>query len=191
MPTTKNSAKGFTVVELLIVIVVISILVAISTVAYRGVQERALNATRINELRSWVQIFDIYKARKGIYPRQNDAVNSGACLGTGFPDGSDGQPRCRELTVNPGYSYTESESEGLMNDLLSVAKVPPADKTPVNGWIVGPWVEFRPVAEDGDVARINITTAIESNDGHECIDAGFAAPYSADDMWMCSAQIEY
>lgn len=37
----KNSQKGFTIVELLIVIVVIAILAAISVVAYNGIQNRA------------------------------------------------------------------------------------------------------------------------------------------------------
>lgn len=42
--------KGFTIVELLIVIVVIAILAAISVVAYNGVQTRAKNAKRDNDL---------------------------------------------------------------------------------------------------------------------------------------------
>ena len=39
--TSRHSVKGFTIVELLIVIVVIAILAAISVVAYTGVQDRA------------------------------------------------------------------------------------------------------------------------------------------------------
>lgn len=40
-PTLKAAKRGFTIVELLIVIVVIAILAAITVVAYNGIQNRA------------------------------------------------------------------------------------------------------------------------------------------------------
>ncbi len=46
----KKSASGFTIVELLIVIVVIAILAAISVVAYTGIQERARRTTLQSDL---------------------------------------------------------------------------------------------------------------------------------------------
>lgn len=42
----RKSISGFTIVELLIVIVVIAILAAISVVAYNGIQTRARDAAR-------------------------------------------------------------------------------------------------------------------------------------------------
>ena len=165
--------KGFTVVELLIVIVVIAILATIVMVAYGNVQRDARNATRMTELRSWVDLFEIYKARKGAYPRKDLTTESNACLGTGFPVSSvDGQPRCRHTFPDPGYSYTQAESEELMNDFLSVAKMPPADKTPVDGWLVGPWVEFRPQYNE-----IRLSTVIQSRDPVDCTKAGFRSTW--------------
>lgn len=45
-----KSKSGFTIVELLIVIVVIGTLAAISIVAYNGIQDRARNTTVENDL---------------------------------------------------------------------------------------------------------------------------------------------
>jgi prepilin-type N-terminal cleavage/methylation domain-containing protein len=42
--TRQSKARGFTIVELLIVIVVIAILAAITIVAYNGIQSRAVAA---------------------------------------------------------------------------------------------------------------------------------------------------
>lgn len=47
----KNSSSGFTIVELLIVVVVIAILAAIGVVAYTGIQNRAYNTTVQADLR--------------------------------------------------------------------------------------------------------------------------------------------
>lgn len=55
---------GFTVVELIVVIVVIGILASIGVVAYRGVQDRAYNVERLNEMKGWESIFSIYASQE-------------------------------------------------------------------------------------------------------------------------------
>jgi prepilin-type N-terminal cleavage/methylation domain-containing protein len=61
--------KGFTIVELLIVIVVIAILAAISIVAYNGIQQRARDAERSQELSQLQKALEVYHADMGGYPK--------------------------------------------------------------------------------------------------------------------------
>lgn len=56
---------GFTIVELLIVIVIIGILAAITVVAYNGVQERAESTKIISRANSYVKGFKIWEADIG------------------------------------------------------------------------------------------------------------------------------
>ena len=62
------SLKGFTIVELLIVIVVIAILAAISIVAYNGIQQRANNTAIINAASQTLKAIQAYYAQEGVYP---------------------------------------------------------------------------------------------------------------------------
>ena len=59
---------GFTIVELLIVIVVIGILAAITIVAYNGVQQRATNTSRIAAAKHTQNILRAYKTTYDNYP---------------------------------------------------------------------------------------------------------------------------
>lgn len=70
------SKGGFTIVELLIVIVVIAILAAITVVAYSGIQQRANNSHTVNAVTAWVKAIKAYQADKGELPKAYDS-----CLG--------------------------------------------------------------------------------------------------------------
>lgn len=64
----KLKSDGFTIVELLIVVVVIAILAAITIVAYNGIQEQALNAALREELATAAKQMQIAKINNGTYP---------------------------------------------------------------------------------------------------------------------------
>ena len=63
--------RGFTIVELLIVIVVIAILAAISVVAYNGIQQRAKFTAIQSDLTSMKKVIEAYNAINGSYPNTN------------------------------------------------------------------------------------------------------------------------
>lgn len=73
----KRQTNGFTIVELLIVIVVIAILAAISVVAYNGIQTRARNAQTGAAGNAYLKGFALYLAANNSYP----AVSTYHCLG--------------------------------------------------------------------------------------------------------------
>jgi prepilin-type N-terminal cleavage/methylation domain-containing protein len=70
-----RKARGFTIVELLVVIVVIAILAAITVVAYNGIQMRAKNVKTVSAATAWIKILKLYNADKGSWP------TAWSCLG--------------------------------------------------------------------------------------------------------------
>lgn len=63
-----KTKSGFTIVELLIVIVVIAILASISVVAYNGIQSRARDADRQNDMNVIKKGLSLFYAENGYYP---------------------------------------------------------------------------------------------------------------------------
>jgi prepilin-type N-terminal cleavage/methylation domain-containing protein len=66
--TQYKQQSGFTIVELLIVIVVIGILAAITIVAYNGIQNRAYDAAVQSDIDNVVKELRLYEASNGYYP---------------------------------------------------------------------------------------------------------------------------
>lgn len=72
----RKSVSGFTIVELLIVIVVIAILATISIVAYNGIQMRARDADRAADISQIKKKVEAYYALNGSYPSAYDMANA-------------------------------------------------------------------------------------------------------------------
>jgi prepilin-type N-terminal cleavage/methylation domain-containing protein len=68
--------QGFTIVELLIVIVVIAILAAITIVAYNGIQARAKQASIDSDLRNNMTKIKLFQAEKSRFPADATELES-------------------------------------------------------------------------------------------------------------------
>jgi general secretion pathway protein G len=66
--------KGFTIAEMLIVVVVLGVLAMISIVAYEGIQDRANESVRTNDMRLIVTALELYNLKNESYP---DVATSG------------------------------------------------------------------------------------------------------------------
>ena len=69
---SSNKTKGFTLVELLIVIVVIAILTAISIVAYNGVTNKARDDERATDARNIINAAAAYNSEKDKWPTDTE-----------------------------------------------------------------------------------------------------------------------
>ncbi len=94
--------RGFTIVELLIVIVVIGILAAITIVAFNGVQQRARNTQTISAVKDYIKLYSAYAVDYDVYPGGGNY-----CLGTTYPGGL-----CWDNRV---YTENTAANTGLLN----------------------------------------------------------------------------
>lgn len=73
----KNNKKGFTIIELLIVIIIIGILALIGVVAYGNVQESARNSKRQSDVSSLHTALEAYYTQNTQYPSFTQINDSG------------------------------------------------------------------------------------------------------------------
>ena len=81
MISLKKRNQGFTIVELLIVIVVIGILALLVITTYSGIQAKARNSKRQSDVKSLQTQLEAFFSQNGYYPSLTD-MNGQAWLGT-------------------------------------------------------------------------------------------------------------
>lgn len=117
----KNN-KGFTIVELLIVIVVIGILAALVLNSFRGVQERARDTERRTDINAQASQLEVYYTDNGGYPVFTGEVNTdswltanlkGADLAAWRAPGFSANTMVNSATpTKDQYGYTPLQSDG-------------------------------------------------------------------------------
>lgn len=112
MISRAGKQKGFTIVELGIVVAIIAILTAVTVVGYRGMQQRADDTTRENDMKLLTKALDLYYIDKGVYPRGQGST-----------------------TINNSWSTTADGSwQNLLNALAPYATdLPTSDPTNTPG----------------------------------------------------------
>ena len=98
----RKSISGFTIVELLIVIVVIAILAAISVVEYSGIQNRAKNSQIQAAAASYAKSLQLYATDNGLLPTPGQSGGSYSCLGN-YDDGT-----CGNFTGNAAHAQFDT-----------------------------------------------------------------------------------
>lgn len=74
----QRKEQGFTIVELLIVIVVIGILAGLVITTYNGIQQKARNTERTTDLKTFQSQLEAYYATNGRYPTNTDLGGTSA-----------------------------------------------------------------------------------------------------------------
>lgn len=113
--------KGFTIVELLIVIVVIGILAAITIVAYNGIQARARDSIRNQDIKTIAKALELYYTDKGSYPNGNNYTPGSTAINSAWSTTADGSwanlaavlaPYVSKLPTPPGTASTTPATSG-------------------------------------------------------------------------------
>lgn len=73
----KTGSRGFTIVELLIVVVVIAILAAITIISYNGITSRANASSAASNVETLQKVAEAYNSDAGKYPATKDQFKAG------------------------------------------------------------------------------------------------------------------
>lgn len=149
----KSAARGFTIVELLIVVLVIGILAAITFVAFNGITSRADTDARISETHAWENLLYAYVVNEGKMPLpsgvsiENGTGETTYCLGTGFQDtdyrvGGYDTGSCRNQYTSDVKTRGHVEPN-LNTELAKYGILPKGPRScPAGECSIGPYVNF-------------------------------------------------
>lgn len=116
----RKNISGFTIVELLIVIVVIAILAAISVVAYNGIQSRARDSARIQKIKDISKALELYKIDNNQYPP--------------IQDGRGQESTCGSQTENWGHCDRNNTLAIALAPYMKIDPTSLSDATQGNYW---------------------------------------------------------
>ena len=110
----KHKQSGFTIVELLIVIVVIAILAAISIVAYNGIQQRARDSERQSDINTMQKQLELFYTDRGYYPLTESLIG-----GNGFSYAAN-----NFTSPGPGYMVSPTNTDKTVSSYKDFSSPP-------------------------------------------------------------------
>ncbi len=130
-----RSERGFTIVELLIVIVVIAILAAITIVAYNGIQNRAHNSAQQTNAENLAKKLEAYASINGSYPVSNTAANMTTAMNV-TTNGTEAVLTGTGITLG---TPTASTADGVVQLRTCAAGAQTAGTTVPTGYVIYIW----------------------------------------------------
>lgn len=125
----KSNDRGFTIIELLIVVVVIAILAAITLVTYNGITQRAYNSQIVSGVKTYYQVILAYYSENNSYPQttgeqQGNAIGM-SCLGVGYQNQYCGKVTNTDVYEDPVFNqqlsaYIKGNGTPISNVLVPV-----------------------------------------------------------------------
>lgn len=123
MVSLKQRQSGFTIVELLIVIVIIGILATLVIVTFSGVQQRARDSERKTDINAIAGQLEAFYATKGYYPTRADLNTNPDTAATWRSDNKDVFRLDQKAFADPSNSGVVLLTAGVAPDPATTPRV--------------------------------------------------------------------
>jgi len=178
--------RGFTIVELLIVIVVVAVLAAVSISAYTGIQTRSINSKVLTAVTSWEKVLKMYKVIRGTLPLSD--YNCLTSASTDFPAGSGlSAGECMHgFPYAPTFSavYSSALTTDLESILGTTLKIPSGYLAPMSGTIGGTPIYVQGVRYNNQAIEYYL-----KGGAADCSKGTVMAGNSSDSLTLCSLNV--